>query len=505
MKRRILFCAVLFLFIAIQSALFVWHSFPLTLHETDGLHYMSRSSGDIFQLNAFHGPGYSFAIRLLRLTGLTVFDAAKLVSIFSGLVFIISLWFILSRITGPYQAMAALVIAILNKSIVTSSNMILSDMLASACFITSIAILISSRRMRWYHYFTAGSLAGCAYLTRYIFIIGLVLPLLFVLFVASHKSTRQKIVSLAVFYAGFLGFVGPWFVYLYNLKDSIFWNNNHLNIAFKMVRNSQDWKVFPDITQFPDIWEVIKWNPTLFFRSWAGTIMSLPVWVLKLFPLIGIFLVAGVYVWSKKLTPERKIVASISCLYTLIVSLVWIEYRFLIPLIPICSLLIADGGYWLLVSVRERFFGKEYSFNSKAVIMIVASASILIVLLPTLKYTLKRFADRPMEYYHASEWLRDNSESDDLILAGKPHIAFFAGTKNMEFRSAGMDIAKWTDFPKILEELKPSFVIFDERYSLKAFSEFGDLIFPENKPFPGLLRHVYTVKFPKKVVVYEVF
>ena len=56
----------------VEGYLFYFHHYPLVIGETDGIGYMVRSSA-FFQLDPYHGPGYSWAIRVLRLAGLDPF------------------------------------------------------------------------------------------------------------------------------------------------------------------------------------------------------------------------------------------------------------------------------------------------------------------------------------------------------------------------------------------------------------------------------------------------
>lgn len=491
------------LFIIIQTYIFVWHSFPLAKDETDGLHYINYSYGNLFHIDPYHGPGYSLFIRFFRCLGFPAFSSAKIVSMISGLTFIVACWFILRKFSTTYHLLIYILVIALNKTIITYSNMILSDMLASACFIASIALFVYPKRVYWWHCLIAGVLVGTAYLTRYIFIFVLTVPVLYYITMAKQISLRDKAKCFIAFYSAFSAIIAPWVIYLHNLKGNMFWNLNHLNMAFKLIRDKNDWANFPSLEQYPNFISVVAESPVLFVKSWLFSILSLPGWVLKMFPVIGLFGAVGLFTWWRKTDPARRFVGYVSGGYICLISLVWFEYRFLIPLIPLFSIFIADGICFSLTVLRNQLNKKKKNCHSQALTITGITCILLIILVPTIKHTYKRFSDIPFEYKTTSEHLRELCSSEDLVFAGKPHIAVFAQARNYEFRNAGMDKANWMDLPAILDKINPTYVVFDERYALKKFPLFQQLITPESKPFPLLLEHVFTVSTPQKVVVYR--
>ncbi len=493
-----LICIVV-LFISLECYFSLLHTFPSIRKETDGIGYMERATAALFQVDPFHGPGYSWAIRLIHfISGLSLFSSAKLVSIISGTIFIILVYAVFSTTDTHRMAWKVSLLTAISPVILQHSVMVMSDMLAAALMWGVIWLLIKNDPPQFKQFLLAGILAGFAYITRYMFIFMIVVPVIYIFI----KGWNKKILlDISAFYLGFLFVASPWLVFLWHTKGNPFWNMNYLNIAFKMYHGGKGWNTFPSVERFPSMMAVISSSPILFFKVWAETLIKLPLTTFKLIPVVGLFLGGiGFCVWVFHIT-VRKIVFLIAFIgYGLLVALVWLEPRFLIAFVPIVALGIIQSIELIPCRMSFKFSDKLFILPIQVlvfyiIICIVAFHSVSNV------YTWIK-AKQADEYVDCVSWLRSrHGDNTFRVMAAKPHIAFFAGMEYLRFREYDLQTKNMIQLREILKTVHPDYFVYDERYSSVEFPQFSSLL--NTNKIPSFLEVIHKFDMPKQLVLFK--
>lgn len=505
-RRYLPVAIVLVVFLLIEVILFRVHSFPLARGETDGIGYMARAAGPLFQADPFHGPGYSLAIRVVQSTGLAPFASAKSVSLASAVVFLLATWLILKSLGSQQEALLAVLFIAFSPMTLVRGVTILSDMMAASLFLSTLALLVVPKEVRIQHFILAGVLAGLAYLTRYIYVITLAVPLICLLFRPREEPRRSSgIGRILLYYLGFLVITLPWFIFMSRIKGNPFWNENYLNIAFKMHEHARGWNVFPSSDQYRGLLGLILSDTVLFFRSWMRTAYDLPWLVVGLIPRVGFMASAGFFFWLAKFDRRKGILILAGVLYGLAVSLVWVENRFLLPLMPLVGAFIVSSVFALPRSMAPSGFSSRMSRSVQRVPLRAVAAVVLLALLLFISagQIPGYFADQPLEYRAAADWLAQRVGGEASVMASKPHIAFFSKSRGISFRSHRLQDAGIEDIPEILAKANPTYFVYDERYAAVEFPQFRTLLDPHRNPYPDLLNPVFRTDSPRRLVIYK--
>jgi 4-amino-4-deoxy-L-arabinose transferase-like glycosyltransferase len=342
---------ILALLLAFLSA-GVWlhrhHEVPmLDVAERDGIDYMRRASGPVFSADPNHGIGYPLAIRAVKALGPDSFSAAKIVSLASGAVLVFSVWWLFAALGSRRVGLFAAALAACSGQTLIWSVTILSDMLAASAAFLAVTLLLVPKRSSTGYWLLAGAACGVAYLTRHIYLVFLALPILLWALEGPRRSgLGRSLRPLAGFLAGFLVVTLPWLVYMGVEHGNPFWNRSYLNVAWKMYGGRTDPALpplapFPDPERFSGMLDVIQSDPSLFFGSWAASLLRLPVAVSLLVPPVGALAVVGLLFWVRSLDRRRIVFLLANLGYAVTVTLVWIHARFILIFIPVVALGVA--------------------------------------------------------------------------------------------------------------------------------------------------------------------
>jgi hypothetical protein len=481
----------------VELYLFAVHQFPLVALESDGIGYMRRASGPLFQLDPFHGPGYSWAIRLLSLGTSAPFPAAKLVSLLSGLGLLLAAWRIFLRVSRPPVAATATALLAATPALLFRGVAVMSDMLATALFYAALLTLLRAETPRRGSYALAGALAGLAYLTRYVYLLLLALPLLAVLLLHRRAPGRRRLSACLSFWLAFLIITSPWLIHVYRRTGNPFCNQDHLNIAFEMTSHSKglSWRHFPSPEDYPNLLAVIRSDPGLFLRTWAGTLLKLPRALGSTLRPIGLLALLGLIPWLQRAGRRGLLLIASLGAYTLAVALTWWEERFLLPLIPLLSLWAASCLELLPSRPRLRVPWRGVA----ALAMVGALAWHASSAVP------RTLAREPLDYRAAVRWLREHAPPDAVVLAAKPHIPFFSGLTGIAPRARNSPLAGCTlqDLPRVLAQVRPTYLVYDHRAAARYFPNLKPLLVPQRNPYPSLLRPVFQIDEPRRLIIYE--
>jgi 4-amino-4-deoxy-L-arabinose transferase-like glycosyltransferase len=280
----------------------------------------------------------------------------------------------------------------------------------------------------------AGLLGGLAYLTRYN---GLVLPVaaaVMLLAVAPRRRlVRVRLAVLAVYLAGFVAVAAPW--YLVNLSQSgrALATHNLQNIFVEEFYPGDAARSLPDggATSLP---RLILHDPLRFLGHY---LRNLPVhlwrdlrytlnWGLSLLFLLGL---GRLLLWRR---PDRRQLAFLvfPLSYFLAMGLVYHQPRFSFPLLPAYAALAWTA---LLGSGQagRRGSGLWPALPLRGLVVVILAAGIFVwQALDARDVTRWYHARQPVFVLELAPTLHRLAGSDDAILmARKPHAAFYAGLR----------------------------------------------------------------------------
>lgn len=502
-RDRLLLGLIAAAYLVVAAVVGYQHTMPL-MTETDGVNYMLRAEGPFFTIDPFHGPGYPMAIKAAKLLGMGTFAAAKLASVVFGLVLLLVLHRLVATFSNAAQALTASALTVFSPLFLLMSTAIMSDVMGAALALCAIALFVVPARLTLWHVIAAGICVCAAYLTRYAYAFLLALPLLVWMLRARRWKLRDGLIAIVVFLAAFELFGLPWFMYLKMEKGSPFWNLNHLNVAFKIFYDAASWRDFPSETDYAGWWDLFTISPSLFATSWWQTARELPAHLQELLPGSGLLGIAGAVVWCVAMTRRKAVFLIASALFFVLVSLVWLKGRFFLFLLPITATFVAAGFALLPAQVpgvdESRRFGRRIA---RIPLRAVAVVLFLIILGVNSNRTIETTrANAPVEYREAGEWIRAHSNGEVSVMAAKPHVAFYAGARHIDFWENGVARMRAVDFAELLLRIEPDYLVFDVRYAYHQFPRLQHLKGELHEPFSGLLNLVYTAG-DQRVYVYE--
>jgi len=496
----------LVLFLLAEAVLFHVHTFPLVRGETDGIEYMQASEGPILQAHPYHGPGYPLAIRSVRALGVGPFAAGKAVSVAAGLAFLASTWLVLRSLDRSVQANIAVLLLAVQPTVLSAGALVLSDMTAAALCLGGLACLLAPARPLGRHFAAGGVLMALAYLTRYIYLVGLVVPMALLLLGGRPRGGPSRLLLVGAFLAAFLLAALPWSVFLWRAKGSPVWNQNHLNAAFKVYGSPRrDWSRFPTAERYHGWADVVLADPPRFAGAWLGTLARLIPELSRQMPVVALLALIGLLPWARRWSAAKGAFVIVLTCYALACALAWIEGRYLLPLLPLLAILVASGLTLLPDGTVGE--GKESPgrFLARFPLRAVAVALAAALLAGTSVWYLraKLVADLPDEYAQAAAWLAASAPEGSLLLAAKPHIAFFAGLRHLGFRKQGLEEARIEDLPRLLARTGADFVVYDQRYGAAEFPDLSPLLEPGTNPLPDVVERVFRVDLPRALVIFR--
>lgn len=457
--------------------------------------------------NDFHGPGYSTAVALTMLLVKDAFLSAKLVSLGAGLAFLFASFRTIEVLFGSKTALWTLVFLATNTTVVRFSVTILSDMLAACLLMAALYFVVKDGRLLCWA--IAGALAGLAYLTRYVY---LSIPVAVIVLSLVRSRRASNLAKAGVFLIAFLVVSSPWLLASYRRFGNPFHNLSYLNVAFAMYERARSWTVFPSVEEFPSLASVVLSAPTLFLETWARNTFDLLrffVNVDKGSILTSFFFVPGLILIAKDIIRPLATALVVFFVHSLLTSLVWIEERFMLPLIPVftvCSL-----QFLLSASIPESL-GITDCFGAcvdqvlagmplrKTLLGLMLVLSLVVTAVSIPRY----FSDEAAEYRDAAAQIAKSGERGIGIMAAKPHIPYFSGNIWIAFTSFSLHTAMPEQLEDIVTRAKPRYFVYDERYASVEFSRFRYLLDFDNALVPNTFIPFYKSKTSPKIVVYRV-
>jgi hypothetical protein len=206
-----------------------------------------------------------------------------------------------------------------------------------------------------------------------------------------------------------------------------------------------------------------------------------------------------------KLEWRKSLLVVINVVLGMITCLVWLEARFLLAFLPLTAILVTQAILMIPTGTGDEDLPHWYNRFLRVFPWRIFACIILISLsfLPLGKLPVQ-FEDQAVEYQLAANWLKDHKSPGESIFAAKPHIAYFSDTLYDYFRDYDLEDMELADLPALLAQIRPTYMIFDQRYAAWQFPRFEALIDPGRNPYPELLVPAFTIDQPYKLIIYEV-
>lgn len=447
--------------------------------ETDFFGYARRASGDYLQISGWHPPGYSLALRPFLGAGCSAESAGLIVSFLAGLVLIGSTWVLLRRELSARSSFLGTAVVALSPPLVLASTTRLSDCLAAACFALALT-LASKARPGMLSWTLAGAAVGAATLTRSVFVVALLLPALF--FVARGRAAGS-VRDVLGFGLGFLLVDGPWLLTLARDRGSPFWSHHHLNLAFALEEGGgTDWSDLPLPGEHSSFVDVVRRHPRLFVLHVGRRALELPGQSLSMLSPLALLLVPlGFARWLRGIRPATAAWVLASGLYAGALLLAWHDVRYLLALLPLLALWIALGLGALPARLSFRATSPLARLNAARLRTPCAMLLILLLLGSTIIQARRMRGASGERFSNAGSWLKGQG-AGARILAHKPHTAFYAEAKHLDFRSdARLHRLPLAELGAVLARLRPDYFVLDRQMAGESFPHLLPVLDPASR------------------------
>ncbi len=376
----------------------------------------------------FRGPAYPM---LLGITGTVIgeyFTAGIVLSTLAAALVLFFAYELLRRLFRADTALLATLLVAANTTFVRYTYTAGTDMVFNAFVTASVFFLLKDEQRVWRSIIISAVLAGIAYLTRYNGVALVVAaPAAIVLANPFGLEMRERIKTAAVFVGVFFLVIAPWGFYCLAEKGSFFYNKNYLNIAYEMFAKGRiGWDQFWNVEahRYESLTHVIFLDFGLFVRQVLFNIVdhARSDMGLLLGWHIGVLSVVGVVAFFKEKPGARLLsLFIIGAGFFAVLLLVFYGERFSMFLLPI----------YVLLALRALTMPKvsEWRFWNRIHIGALVGYGLLVwTAAESYGFHREHIDSGPTEILHIAEWFNargNRTESDSVIIARKPHIAYY--------------------------------------------------------------------------------
>ncbi len=507
-----LLLAAILVFGFLQTRLFVAHDTPSVFRDFDGINYLK--SAETGEQNPAHGPGYPAAIRLVSACGFDTYSAAKLVSRASGALMLVALWVVFRTTVGPGLAGVSALLVAVSPIFIQRGHEIMSDTLAGAMLWVALALAVTPTKKPWTAFAMSGMIGvaiGIAYLTRYAFLVALVIPLF--LLVAGKGPWPRRWTQAVVTLAGFLIIAGPRLFVVATSPEQLF-GENHGNVAFKVLTDGVDMfdydTFYSRMSGINSLFDIVRAEPAKFFANWAQNFAQVPNLLTmyfplqqmstRQFPLSGALMLIGIPLVCWKWDRRRTLVAVTLVLYMAVVGTAWFDNRILLPALPVVALLMAAGIATLVLAVTcwARNWRKIQYLQWPLALVAVALA--LYWLTPSIKQMVSYLEESRQEYELAVAWLRDNGAGAGVPIACEEQV--LATSAHPRARALGLRNYHGRG-DALARDVQGGFLVLDSRAAWRDPQLVRYFRWMGGKPPPNM-REMYRIEEGHGVVIYAV-
>lgn len=498
---RVIVPIVLGLFALLGISLLFGHSFPLAREETDGVVALSRALGTWFYVDAFHGPGLPWALRPLVALGLEAYRAAQLLSLLSALALLALAFHGFRELLPPWERLLSLILLGLHPTLLTLESSAESDLLATSFCFASLFLVIRSKTARGVT--LAGILFGAAWLVRYQ-ALALLPAAILALSLDERRGRGARALGILVFFGVALLVVAPWHLYLWRETGDPILNWNHLNIAFALGDRAGGWSRFPSIQDSPSLLSLVLADPLRLLTHLLRNLARAPALLLDHSLPLGLLVLLGLVrtlrAFSGASSRSRRQALSL-VLYALahlsLVSLSWLEPRFLLPLLPMVLALGAAGWFWIahalwrLIKAR----GLLLAWVALGLWVAVSEGS------RGARAVAEQREKVPLEYQQAAILLRAAARPGDQVLSSKPHIPVFAVMEWHNLKEIALESTDPERFVMKARGTGAQWLVWDERYAAREYPWLAGLGDADTLSQAGLLRESLRIEGAEPVII----
>jgi 4-amino-4-deoxy-L-arabinose transferase-like glycosyltransferase len=454
---------LLLLYIPIVFFLFLSHTVPFTGYETDGVYYMINANNfftDKFMPTTFGGGiGMPLAIYLFDNIVHDTFTSAKIVSAIACLLFLIASLRVITKLYSPTTGFWALILLLVNPTVLIYSTTPLSDMLAASLVMIALWVLLAEKKQRGF--LIVGICLGFAWMVRPINIV--FWP--FILFALLNYDRDKSYAIKSLVFGGIGLFLGCLPQFIINIKyfGASFHTENWRNIAMMLYGETNNERIH-------SFSEILRNDWLRLCYMWIKRfIVQVPIKLFEVAYWPVLFAIPG-YALTVRYPHKRRVLlifwGIIAVLYMFLIAPVWrIENRYFLPILPI---VVASGvAMWQKV-VNDNKYG--------IVIGLILAVSISAG--AAIKNTKEILNTQAPEFKQAGLFLRNEAGPNDVILASQPHIFFYAERPGILFE--GLSFEEINDLKKTVRDRHVSWVVFDERRGSLKFHALNYLLEPNS-------------------------
>lgn len=406
----------------------------------------------------FHGPGYPCVLALGSLLFHDMFLTGKIISIISGLLFVIFTYKVIKNIFNSRIAFFTILILLIN--ILPYPVVVGTDIFFAFIVTLSIYFIFKNHRLSNLNLILGGLVAGYAYLTRYDAIF-LILSFVFSICLINPEkiSWRQRFKNVFIFCSAFFIVVLPWLIITYIRHGNPLFNLTYLNMAsnfydIRGVSTSESLNAASE--KFGSFQDVFFYDPIRFIigvinNAYYGHFQNILFKVLR-FPLY-LLIVPGTIIFFQKSNKNQLSYFTIPVFGFLFLSLSIFHERYYLPFLP----------FFIFLSLYFIFYCKDSFEKNNTLIKKLLSFSslslvtILLFLLPaSFEETKKYISTEPTELFEISQILREKANPSDVIIARKPHLGYMSQVKSIYFP----EVSSLDELLKYAKENKATFLLY---------------------------------------------
>jgi len=385
--------------------------------------------GEMFIHHAI-GPVYILILSLLGFITNDFFHSGMIMGLLSSGVVLFFTFKIIELLFTKETALIATLLMAVNLIFVQYTYSAGSDMFFIALAAASVYYFLKQNKFNWLSFIFIAVLAALTYLTRYngaFIIIGIVLSMLLFNLV-EQKFKRRILYSIFTLFILLL-VITPWGIHCLNEKGDFFYNQNYKNIVYAIY--GEDKVAWEDkdklYEQFNSVTDVILRDPVLFFEEIGKNIYEhliedmdrLVGWHLGVLILPG-FIIALI----RKPTRKQLSYYLFNLLFFGILLIVFYNPRFSMYLIPFYIVLALQALYFIRDLLNKTFDNIKWFIPVCSIVLIGWS------FINSYELNKDNISSGPQEVLAISDWFNTNipkSEEEKIIVARKPHIAYYLG------------------------------------------------------------------------------
>ena len=390
-------------------------------------------------IDKYRGPLYPIVLALFSVVFGNYFNAGVFIALLSSALVLFLTFKLVKQIFSSRIALAATLLLAVNKVFIQYTYSAGTDMFFNVIALTAFYYLFAYKDGNKKFLLISAVFTAFAYLTRYNGVFIVVSAFVIVLFFNLYKTTFVKrLIAFGLFTGIFLLLIAPWGFYTKAKTGKAFFNENYQNIAYEYIAkdNNIGWDEFWNVKKndYSSLKDVILKEPTTFFSKFFSNIFShlkedlgaLMGWQ------VGIFSILGLIAMFFKFPDERKLsYLLLNVFFFGILLLIFYTDRFSLFLIPFYAVLAANFFLSDNTSIGKMLNKQPGGFYAIWVILIIWTFAV------SVKFNSTNISSGDKNIAKVAKWFKKNipesERKDQMIVARKPHVAYYLGLKYHEF------------------------------------------------------------------------